>query len=76
VRHDWECGFTERFETLWSKLLDHVVSQVQVPPLGPKEGIVARDILARLRKRRSFYILHSVIKECHLGVSLNVLIDI
>lgn len=41
----------EDFETFWSKLVKLVISQVQVIPLGPKEGILAGDILARLRKK-------------------------
>jgi tRNA(fMet)-specific endonuclease VapC len=39
------------FESFWSKLVDHVISQFQVLPLGPKEGVLAGDILARLRKK-------------------------
>lgn len=39
------------FETFWSKLVELVISQIQVLPLGPKEGILAGDILARLRKK-------------------------
>jgi tRNA(fMet)-specific endonuclease VapC len=41
----------EDFEGFWSKLVDQVLSQVQVLPLGPKEGLLAGDILARLRKK-------------------------
>jgi tRNA(fMet)-specific endonuclease VapC len=41
----------EDFETFWSKLVEHVISQVQVLPLGPEEGVLAGDILARLRKK-------------------------
>jgi tRNA(fMet)-specific endonuclease VapC len=39
------------FEPFWSKLVEQVISQFQVLPLGLKEGVLAGDILARLRKK-------------------------
>lgn len=41
----------EDFEGFWSKLVEQVISQVQVLPLGSKEGLLAGDILDRLRKK-------------------------
>jgi len=39
------------FDSFWSKIMGQVVSQVQVIPLGPEEGLIAGDLLARLRKK-------------------------
>ena len=39
------------FDRFWAKIVENVVSQIQVIPLGPKEGLIAGDLLARLRKK-------------------------
>jgi tRNA(fMet)-specific endonuclease VapC len=39
------------FDRFWAKIVESVVSQIQVIPLGPKEGLIAGDLLARLRKK-------------------------
>ena len=39
------------FESFWSKIVERVVSQVQVISLGPEEGLIAGDLLAGLRKK-------------------------
>lgn len=41
----------ENFETFWSKLVEHIISKIQILPLGPEEGVLAGDILVRLRKK-------------------------
>ena len=39
------------FDRFWAKIVENVISQIQVIPLGPKEGLIAGDLLARLRKK-------------------------
>lgn len=39
------------FESFWTKIVEQIVSQIQIVPLGPKEGLIAGDLLARLRKK-------------------------
>jgi tRNA(fMet)-specific endonuclease VapC len=39
------------FDRFWAKIVGNVISQIQVIPLGPKEGLIAGDLLARLRKK-------------------------
>lgn len=39
------------FDRFWAKIVENIVSQIQVLPLGPKEGLIAGDLLARLRKK-------------------------
>jgi tRNA(fMet)-specific endonuclease VapC len=39
------------FDFFWSRILGQVISQVQVISLGPEEGLIAGDLLARLRKK-------------------------
>jgi len=39
------------FDSFWSKIVGQVISQVQVISLGPEEGLIAGDLLARLRKK-------------------------
>ncbi|MBI4763086.1 MAG: PIN domain-containing protein [Deltaproteobacteria bacterium] len=39
------------FDSFWSKIVGQVISQVQVISLGPEEGLIAGDLLARLKKK-------------------------
>jgi predicted nucleic acid-binding protein len=39
------------FDSFWPKIVGQVISQVQVISLGPEEGLIAGDLLARLRKK-------------------------
>ena len=39
------------FKIFWEKLVDRVVSQIQVIPVGLKEGLHAGDLLASQRKK-------------------------
>ena len=39
------------FKIFWEELVDRIVSQIQVVPVGLKEGLLAGDLLASLRKK-------------------------
>ncbi len=39
------------FDSFWPKIVKQVISQFQVISLGPEEGLIAGDLLARLRKK-------------------------
>jgi tRNA(fMet)-specific endonuclease VapC len=45
------CALRDDFENFWGKIVDRVISQFQVISLGPKEGLLAGDLLAGLRKK-------------------------
>jgi tRNA(fMet)-specific endonuclease VapC len=45
------CALRDDFNSFWSKILEQIVSQVQVISLGTEEGLIAGDLLARLRKK-------------------------
>ena len=49
------------FQLFWEKLVDRVVSQIQVVPLGLKEGLLAGDLLASLRKKGQIIGLEDVL---------------
>lgn len=38
-------------DSFWSKIVEQVISQVQVISLGPEGELIAGDLLARLRKK-------------------------
>ena len=40
----------EDFEKFWQKITKEIISKVNILPIGEKEGLVAGDILAGLRK--------------------------
>jgi len=40
----------EDFEKFWQKITKEIISRVNILPIGEKEGLVAGDILAGLRK--------------------------
>ena len=39
------------FEEFWAKIVDHIVSRVEVLPFGDQEAVLAGDLLAFLRKK-------------------------
>ena len=44
-------GLRDDFDSFWPKIVRQVISQVQVISLGLEEGLIAGDLLARLRKK-------------------------
>lgn len=45
------CALRDDFGNFWGKIVDRVISQFQVISISPKEGLIAGDLLARLRKK-------------------------
>jgi tRNA(fMet)-specific endonuclease VapC len=49
------------FNSFWPKILEKVISQVQVISLGSRESLIAGDLLARLRKKGQSIALEDIL---------------